>query len=246
MSTAYLFIAHGSRDPRSQTALESLAQQVQTAWARDHDAPAWIATAVLELAPQPLHQQILTAIAQARSQGAQHLILLPLFLLPGVHVREDIPHEVALAQAMGDRPLPLTIAPYVGSHLGMTALLRRQFALYPHRERILLAHGSRRIGGNQPVEAMAQRLTAIPAYWSVQPSLPQQLQRFVTDEQTHWIIQPYFLFPGGITDAIAQQLADLRTQWPNATLDLGIALSDTPEFIPLILDWMHQPDLTPS
>jgi sirohydrochlorin ferrochelatase len=219
---------------------------VQTTWARDHDAPLWIATAMLELAPQPLHQQILTAIAQARSQGAQHLILLPLFLLPGVHVREDIPHEVALAQAMGDQLLPLTIAPYVGSHLGMTALLRRQFAFYPNRGRILLAHGSRRIGGNQPVEAMAQRLTATPAYWSVQPSLARQLQRLVTDEQTDWIIQPYFLFPGGITDAIAQQLGELRTQWPLATLDLGTSLSDTPEFIPLILDWMQQPHFTPS
>lgn len=246
MSTAYLFIAHGSRDPRSQAALNALAQQVQTAWARDHDASVWIATAVLELAPQPLHQQILTTIATARSQGIHHLILLPLFLLPGVHVREDIPHEVALAQAMGDRVLPITIAPYVGSHLGMTALLRRQFAFYPEAGRILLAHGSRRIGGNHPVEAMAQRLTATPAYWSMQPSLAQQLHRLVTDEQTHWVIQPYFLFPGGITDAIAQQVTELQTQSPCATLDLGTSLSDTPEFIPLILDWMQQSPFPPS
>lgn len=210
----------------------ALAPQSQT--------PVWVATACLEAAPQPLHQQIMAVMAQGRSQGFAQLKLLPLFLLPGVHVREDIPHEVELAQVMGDKSLPFTIAPYLGSHLGMTALLRRQFATYPGAGRLLLAHGSRRLGGNEPVEAMAHRLDAIAAYWSVAPDLAQQLTRFVTDEQTSWFIQPYFLFTGGITEAIAQQLKTLQPQFI-PELHLGQPLSDIPEFMPLLLDWiLHQ------
>jgi len=241
LSTAYLLIAHGSRDVRSQRAFTDLAQRVTAALAPQSQAPVWVATACLEAEPEPLHQQIMTVMLQGRSQGFTQLKLLPLFLLPGVHVREDIPHEVELAQVMGDKALPLTIAPYLGSHLGMTALLRRQFAAYPEAGRLLLAHGSRRLGGNQPVEAMAHRLNAIAAYWSVMPDLAQQLRRFVTPEQTHWFIQPYFLFTGGITEAIAQQLQTLQPKFTPVQFHLGQPLSDIPEFMPLLLDWiLHQ------
>ncbi len=241
MSTAYLLIAHGSRDARAQRGLADLAQRVTAALAQQSQAPVWVATACLEAEPEPLHQQIMAVMTQGRSRGFAQLKLLPLFLLPGVHVREDIPHEVELAKVMGDKALPLTVAPYLGSHLGMTALLRRQFASYPGAGRILLAHGSRRLGGNQPVEAMAHRLDAIAAYWSVPPDLARQLHRFVTGEQMTWLIQPYFLFTGGITEAIAQNLQTLQPEFTPVQLHLGKPLSDIPEFMPLLLDWiLHQ------
>ncbi|NEP61366.1 MAG: sirohydrochlorin chelatase, partial [Symploca sp. SIO2G7] len=62
-----------------------------------------VGTATLELAPSPLHEQIQQFANLALRVGCQEVQLLPLFLLPGVHVMEDIPAEAAQAQAnLGD------------------------------------------------------------------------------------------------------------------------------------------------
>jgi hypothetical protein len=57
-----------------------------------------VGTATLELADTPLHEQICEFASVALADGCKQVQLLPIFLLPGVHVREDIPTEVALAQ----------------------------------------------------------------------------------------------------------------------------------------------------
>src|SRR5512146_3174245 len=108
-TSAYLLVAHGSRDPRPQIALEALGQRVQKALTQA--TPTLVAvpssmaaqpnahlvqTACLELQPQPLHQQIQEFAEQAIAAHIPTLEIMPLFLLPGVHVMDDIPGEVAI------------------------------------------------------------------------------------------------------------------------------------------------------
>jgi len=242
-ASAYLLVAHGSRDPRPQYALDALAQQVREAIA--HRTPAAVSstgspppdavatpveTACLELQPQPLHQQILAFVDRAIAPSPHPLphppalSIVPLFLLPGVHVMDDIPAEVAIAQrALGDR-VHLQIYPYLGETVDLAQAL---IPLMPPRgSLILMSHGSRRPGGNVPIEHLAQRLKATVAYWSISPGLEEQLLRQVQQGCQEITVLPYILFPAGITDAIATTLDTLAYRYPQVRFQALPALSD--------------------
>jgi len=53
---------------------------------------------------------------------------VPLFLLPGVHVIEDIPTEVAIAQQALGQEVKIDLRPYLGTHPGLSCLLANQMA----------------------------------------------------------------------------------------------------------------------
>jgi len=74
----------------------------------------------LELSPVPLHEQIKEFGAGAIAAGYNRLQVVPLFLLPGVHVMEDIPTEVAIAQQALDPELKIALQPHLGTHLGLS------------------------------------------------------------------------------------------------------------------------------
>jgi sirohydrochlorin cobaltochelatase len=206
-----------------------------------------IGTACLELASLPLCEQIQEFGKKSLAAGCRHLQVLPLFLLPGVHVMEDIPAEVAIAQAALGSNLQIRICPHLGSHPGLERLLANQLACrldlsQPPLHRgektawILLSHGSRRAGGNQPVEAIAATLGAIPAYWSVPPSLESHLLELVSSGHNRIGILPYFLFPGGITDAIAEAVGRYRVQFSSTNLHLAEPIGASAELADLIWD----------
>ena len=250
---------HGSRDPRPALAVSDLAQLFaerirhqphsgETAVAlvdlgQERSIPAvltppeiLVGTASLECHPLRLHEQILE-FWRSRSQDSQgRLVILPLFLLPGVHVMQDIPEEIALAQAALGRSVEIQTRPHLGSHPGLRRLLNERTANQPLEAWILLAHGSRRPGANQPIAALADHLGAVSAYWSVSPNLETQVQELSQQGLTRIGILPYFLFPGGITDAIARSVATLVDQHPELHLHLAEPLQASSELADLLLD----------
>ncbi|MBD2057712.1 sirohydrochlorin chelatase [Oculatella sp. FACHB-28] len=179
-----------------------------------------VGTAVLELAPLPLHQQIQRFGDRARAAGYGQVKILPLFLLPGVHVMEDVPAELAIAQAALGESIRLSLCTHLGSHPRLRTLLTLSADTPPEVAKVIISHGSRRPGGNQPVEAIAQHMGAAPAYWSVSPSLDSQVAALVETGNQVIAILPYFLFAGGITDAIAQHLPHLAQRFPHIHLYL--------------------------
>ncbi|WP_448597002.1 sirohydrochlorin chelatase [Thermoleptolyngbya sp.] len=233
---AYLLVTHGSRDPRPHAEAGVLAHQVATElrWRQAGGLPPLVETAVLELSPQPLHQQILRMATQVLTLGGDRLVIVPLFLLPGVHVMEDIPAEVAIARRQVSPRLSIDIAPYLGSHPKLVDLLPEPTS--KAAARIVLAHGSRRPGGNAPVEAVAQQIGAIAAYWAVPPGLAEQVARLVAQGAQQVEILPFFLFSGGITEAIAQVVRDLSTQFPDYQFHLYPPFGATPQLAALVLD----------
>ena len=216
MTSAYLLVSHGSRDPRPQIAVSQLAQQLGLLWANQSHL---IGTAQLELAPTPLHLQIVDFAQGLRVEKIEQLTILPLFLIPGVHVMDDIPAEVAIAQQLLPE-IKLIVAPFLGTSPSLTDLFTRHRLELPDRS-IILAHGSRRGGGNAIVEELGTKLDLEPAYWSVSPSLTERVAEFARQGATEIGILPYFLFPGGITDAIAEMVAKLRQQFPQVSIALG-------------------------
>jgi sirohydrochlorin cobaltochelatase len=260
-SSAYLLVSHGSRDPRPEIALEHLAKLVkQRLQARRQqgyvlageysrreenliEAAAFndnlqlfqqvlVGTAVLELAPLPLHQQIQHFAESALAVGYESVKILPLFLLPGVHVTEDMPAEVAIAQQQLGNRITLKLCPYLGSQADLGQLLLNPVDLAtatPQLGKILLAHGSRRPDGQQRVETMAAQLGATPAYWSVEPALETQVTELIKRGHQQIAILPYFLFEGGITDAICERVDQLRQQFPYTQFQLFRPIGATPE-----------------
>ncbi|NEQ28394.1 MAG: sirohydrochlorin chelatase [Microcoleus sp. SIO2G3] len=205
------------------------------------DSPPLIATACLELAPQPLHQQIQQIARQAIDRGDRRLVILPLFLLAGVHVRGDLPAEVKLAQQALGSAIELHLCSHLGSHPGLEKLLAQSFTEFPRSTaRILLAHGSRRTLANREIANLAQRLQAVSAYWSVAPSLSDRLQELTAAGHRQIAIVPYFLFAGGITDAIAQTVNELAAQLPDCDLYLGEPLGATLELADIAIDLLSR------
>jgi sirohydrochlorin cobaltochelatase len=235
LSSAYLLVSHGSRDPRPQIATEGLAQQLvlQLQQILPVTAPVIVATAQLELAEQPLHRQICDFAADCQERGIDRIVLLPLFLLPGVHVMEDIPAEVAIAERELGTVLKITVAPFLGDAPNLTeAFAQNRFDL--PATTTILGHGSRRAGGNSPIERLAADLDLDIAYWSISPSLTDRVTALVATGITEIGILPYFLFAGGITDAIARMVEDLREQFPQVNFALGAPLGNSPHLVAIL------------
>lgn len=108
MSTqAIILFAHGARDPEWAAPFNIIKRQLQAA------RP----DARVELAFQDFMTPTLeVAVAQVVGQGAQRIVLVPLFMAQGGHLKQDLPRmvatirerhpqlDVAVTSAIGDVP----------------------------------------------------------------------------------------------------------------------------------------------
>ncbi|MBD2524640.1 sirohydrochlorin chelatase [Nostoc sp. FACHB-133] len=249
MSSAYLLVSHGSRDPRPEVAMQQLAKLVCNKLPNNYNPSSsehLVGIAALEMSPQPLHEQIQKFAKSAfgdawvglhkPSQNENRLKIVPLFLLPGVHVMTDIPAEVALAQQAIGQDIMIDLQPHLGSHPNLEKLLTKQISTIKAEAWILLAHGSRRPGSKETVEAMAASLSAVAAYWAGPPSLESRVKELVAAGYSEIAILPYFLFAGGITDAIAASIEELKLQFSAVNFQLAQPLGASAELAELIWD----------
>jgi len=256
--SAYLLVTHGSSDPRPQAGVEQLAQLLcqklrveilaKTQELKNTEVltnssvnvvtvrEPLVGTACLELAPLPLHKQIQQFGKYASSAGFKHIQILPLFLLPGVHVMEDIPTEVTKARHNFSSEITIEVRPYLGFHPQISQLLTSNLNGFNADAWILLSHGSRRQGGNYPVEVLANQLGALVAYWSLPPSWESQAKNLLIKGKRRIGILPYFLFSGGITDAIAQSVNQIKQEYPAVQFYLAKPLGANSELAELIWD----------
>jgi sirohydrochlorin ferrochelatase len=193
-----------------------------------------VETASLELAPLPLHQRIQLQAEQVLARGIRRIRIVPLFLLPGVHVREDIPQQIAIARQNLGASTTIELCPHLGSHEQIINLLARQLTRLAAQKNIIVCHGSRRGEARQEMETMAKKLKAIAAYWAHGPSLEEQVRHLQAGGSQKIAILPYFLFRGGITDAITAQVHQLQNAYPQLELHLSNPLGATPELAQLI------------
>jgi uroporphyrin-III C-methyltransferase len=228
---AYLLVLHGSHDQRYQAAIAQLETQLAP-----HFGPHKpYQLAYLECHPTPLAQQIADFAQIVVAQGFAQLQLVPLFLLPGVHVMQDLPAAVAAAQqqlATANVAIELVVQDYLGhpdaddlrsvvDH--RAAWIAELAATFPVDEvtamRVVVAHGTRRSGGNQAIEDLAVALQARVAYWFVAPSLADEIAELYESGIRDVAILPYVLVEGALTAGIDQQIAALVQQYPNLRCD---------------------------
>lgn len=234
-----LLLSHGSRDPRPQEAVTKLAQLLL-----DKLPHSYIGTATLELGEKPLHGQLKDFIENLPDNSPRSLYILPLFLLPGTHVMQDIPAEIDLVLSVMNLNCQVQILPHLGSHGGMFELLSHQQQAYTGDKLIdvwiLLAHGSRYNHAHQSIKELAHQLSTIPAYWAVAPSLETQVEMLIEQGYNSLGILPYFLFSGGITDAIARKVDAFREQFPHVQITLADPLGTTPLLAEMVLSLISE------
>lgn len=211
MSTAYFLVTHGSSDPRSQLALQEVIQLTKAELTKSQLGKLLVGGSCLEGQELTLAQHLQQFGALAQEQGYSKVMVMPLFLLSGVHVCIDIPEQVAIARDSLPNTLQVQIALHLGAYPQIIDLLNAKFQKLNaefgagiNAAKILVTHGSKRTGANQVIAELAEKLDAITAYWSVPPNLEMQIEQFIQQGKTYIAVLPYFLFAGGITEAIAQ------------------------------------------
>lgn len=225
MSTATFLVIHGSRDPRPGQELTELLGQL-----RSSCPAALIAGGMLEGTEISLAEQIQQFSDQAQICGYPAINVFPLFLLPGIHVCEDVPAAVKTAQARS--PLPITLLPYLGQQPGLMPLL--QSILKANQAWVFLGHGSRRPEAMAWIDHLAGQLGAIPAYWTKPESLEGAVEQWVSEGRTEMKIFPYLLFAGKLLELITQQIQELNQRHPHLRLHLADCLRPGPELVSLI------------
>ena len=90
MTTGVVLLAHGSCDPEWSTPFERLARRV-----RERRQAVGVAVAYLEISPPTLGE----AVASLVAAGATEIVVVPLFLAPGGHVRRDLPQMIDAVRA---------------------------------------------------------------------------------------------------------------------------------------------------
>ncbi len=81
-----ILFAHGSRDPQWSLSMQAVAQQM-----RAIDPTCQVRCAFLELMPPDLA----TAAQSCLAEGCDEIVVVPMFLGAGRHVRQDLPALVA-------------------------------------------------------------------------------------------------------------------------------------------------------
>jgi sirohydrochlorin cobaltochelatase len=232
--SAYFLIAHGSRDLRSHHGLEACA-----AYMRQHlmahrvlpQTEPWVGTGVLEFGDQPLATQMADFAKAAAAAGVRQIFLLPLFLAAGNHLLQDLPEAIQEADVL------LTLCPPLGTHANLSLLVQaRMSEVLPCDRWILLAHGTKRPEGNQPIDALAAQLEIAPAYWATAPALEEQIQALQSLGAQRIGIAPYFLFAGRITDAIEANVVQLRSEFTSLDLQMTKPLNPSPLLAKLLLE----------
>lgn len=225
MSIATFLVIHGSRDPRPGQELTKLLGQL-----RASSPDLLITGGMLEAAESSLAEQIQQFSLQAKIQGYAVMRVFPLFLLPGIHVCEDIPAAVKTAQAMSS--LPITLLPYLGQQPALILLLKS--LLNPNQAWVFLGHGSRRQEAMRWIDELAENVGARPAYWTKPESLNDAIEQLISQGITEINIFPYLLFAGKLLELIRQQIQALNQDYPQASFYLADCLRPSPELVTLI------------
>lgn len=227
-SVGLFLVLHGSRNPLYNASVREFTDLVRQEWMEitgvEQESQTWLDVGFLEVHPLPLHQQIAKFADRAFHQGIQRIQVLPLFLLSGVHVREDIPAQVAAAQQRINPKIALETLPHLGTyHQALARFMMIQMAIEHQKNSgsvwVLFSHGSRRPDGNALVSEMANHLASlsavevVTAFWSVSPSLSSRVAELVNRGDRSITIVPYVLFPGELTKAIAHSVTELQQRF---------------------------------
>lgn len=210
MSAPVLIAAsHGTSDPAGQRAVAALVAAVAVRAAEITAAEITVAEAFVDV-QQPDVPVVLASVA------AQPVVIVPLLLSAGYHVRVDLARVASVA------PNPVvSVAAALGPDPRLVSLLERRLRaipLDPDDEIVLAAAGSSDARAVDDCRAMADALgdrlgrSVTAAFISAaQPPLPEAVSQARAATSGRVIVATYLLAPGYFADLAAAAGGDITT-----------------------------------
>lgn len=217
-----LLVGHGTRAPKGMVACADTVQ-----WVRDAIPHLLVETCFLEFAQPTIPEGIDALIAK----GVRRVVVAPLMLLTGRHVRHDIPVAVAAA-TRGYPNLDIVQAGHLGCAPRMVELSRNRYleslrgreAVGPHQTvLVLVGRGSRdeetiaelrRFAGFRRNLGDADRIEVCFTAMA-EPRLEDVLSRLALDPIRRIVVQPHLLFPGYLSARISSTVAECARNYPS-------------------------------
>ena len=236
--TAVLILGHGSRSAAANAEFEAFVGAYRLARPGLHVAHAYIELAL------PLLGEALAGLAK----GADHVVVLPLFLVAAGHVKHDLAE--AVSQARRDFPaVRFTAARPLGVHPGLVDLALER--ALPALERIgdpaaapviVVGRGSSDPDANgdfcKIVRLFAERRGlrwAVPAFIGITyPSFEEAAELAARARPERLAVVPYFLFRGRLVDRLHGQVAAFRKRHPSLATELAPYLGQDDRILALL------------
>jgi sirohydrochlorin cobaltochelatase len=230
-STTVFLCGHGSSDAQSQAAFMDLVERFR------RFSAFRVVAGTLEFSERILDEQLANHVV-----SGNRMVLVPVFLAPGVHVEEDLRGALSRARCAFPQVTFYQTAT-LGEHEGMETLLAERVRplLKPQTAVVLLAHGSRREEANLLVQELADGMweqlggpLVTAAYWKVGPDLRQTLRELSHQSVRRVVIVPYFLSEGSIAERIDLEIERLSSEFPKLHILRDKALGEDDHLLPLI------------
>jgi sirohydrochlorin cobaltochelatase len=218
MTVALLILGHGSREPASNLEFEAM---VAVMAARRPDLE--VAYGYVELARPSLPE----ALRQLAS-GADHVVVVPLFLFTAGHVKNDLP--IALNDARRDCPsVRFTATRALGVHPALVELAfeRARAAITAARDPrktavVVVGRGSSDPDANGDFCKLVRLLAegrglgwVMPSFIAVaQPGFAATAELLARARPERIVVVPYFLFGGRLIGKLAEQVAQFAARSP--------------------------------
>ena len=224
-------MCHGSRDDRATRQFQQFVNDCQRAF-----APQPVAGCQLELASERLSQQLISAV-EGTTRSITDVVVVPVLMAAGVHVREDIPAEVDSARTHYP-----TIAFHLAAPLGQTPqlldILQLLGTAMPGDDAwVLWGHGSRRatfaaeFDGLCDVLAMSVARPVLAAFGKQEPSLEDRVRQLYLQGHQRISVLTCLLFPGRLSDCLVESAEQISAQFPQLQLTVSPVLMPHPLWI---------------
>ncbi len=232
-SSLYILVNHGSRESSALKGLDRLIEQINN---KLYTQGFLIDHVSLEFSEVPLAQAIEQIVLKKSDHLLRRVNILPLFLSSGVHLQQDIPAELAKAKVRLSKKVTIELLPHLGSFSAMPKLLEQIFVENSSNlaKRILLVHGSRLSSANLESLALAKQLQSGVAFWSIEPSLDNIIERLIAENISSIAILPYFLFDGGITASVQTKVKEFALKYQDVDFQLTPTLGHNSQLSSLI------------
>lgn len=235
-------VGHGSRDPDGNRPLLEICRSMESRLAVTPVQPCY-----LELARPTIDE----GLAALDRRGVVRVIVVPLQLTAGRHVRYDIPCEVGRSLAKLSNTL-VCFTEHLGAHPQLVDIAhsRLQEALDGRAKKrgvtefVLAARGSRdplvrgevlRWAANRRIGDNDCGFT--PCFLAMtQPTFEDALQNAVSRAPDRIVVQPHLLYPGRLLQRIHTHVAEMAAESPHIEWVSVGALGPDPRIVDYALD----------
>ena len=240
--TGILLVGHGSREPDGNEPVLELCRQVEAQLGITPVQPCY-----LEFATPTIEE----GLASLGRRGVERVVVVPLQLTAGRHVRYDIPCEVGKSLAKMSNMF-VSFARHVGSHPSLIdiahsrlveALAGRPLSL-GGTEHILVARGSRDpLVRGEVLCLVRDRKTAgngegfrVCFLAMGNPTFEEGLSAALSNNPVRIIVQPHLLYPGRLLERVNSTVADLATANPHIEWVTTGALGPDARLVDCVVD----------